>query len=74
MLAMDRQGTLPGGVPDIIHGEHFVLLDHALQIRGYYNSNDAKRIERMLRDARRLEREAREARAAAHGEHDGTGE
>ena len=64
MMAMDRDGTLPDGVPNMIHGEHFVLLDHALQIRGYYSSNDAKRLERMLRDARRLEREAREAREA----------
>lgn len=60
MLAMDQKGSFPDGVPNIVHGEHFVLLDHALQVRGYYNSNDAKRIERMLRDARRLLHAARQ--------------
>lgn len=74
MLAMDQQGTLPGGAPDIIHGEHFVLLDHTLQIRGYYSSDDAKRIERMLRDARRLKREAREAHPGTGESGDSTGE
>lgn len=61
MLAMDQQGSFPDGVPNIVHGEHFVLLDHALQVRGYYNSNDAKRLERMLRDARRLVHAARQS-------------
>lgn len=60
MLALDvvpgpgPGGALPNGAPNVIHSEHFVLLDSELRIRGYYDSSDAKRIERMLRDARRL--------------------
>lgn len=53
-LAMERRGTDVTGVPDISHAEHFVLLDRSGRIRGYYNSNDAKRVSQMLRDARRL--------------------
>lgn len=55
MLALDVvPGALPNGAPNVVHAEHFVLLDPELRIRGYYDANDAKRIERMLRDARRL--------------------
>jgi protein SCO1/2 len=54
MLALDVRGQLPNGAPDLVHAEHFVLFDPELRIRGYYDSSDAKRIERMLRDARRL--------------------
>jgi protein SCO1/2 len=55
MLALDvMPGALPNGAPNVVHSEHFVLLDPELRIRGFYDSSDAKRIERMLRDARRL--------------------
>jgi protein SCO1/2 len=54
MLALDVRGQLPNGAPDVVHAEHFVLLDTELRIRGYYDTSDARRIERMLRDARRL--------------------
>ncbi|MCG8425395.1 MAG: SCO family protein [Proteobacteria bacterium] len=53
-LALDRVGVQTSGVPDIVHAEHFVLLDRSGRIRGYYDSNEATRVERMLRDARRL--------------------
>ena len=56
-LAMDVVGEQPGGGPDIAHSEHFVLVDRHGRIRGYYNSTDATRVERMLRDARRVMRE-----------------
>lgn len=56
MMAMESDGTLEGGVPNIVHSEHFVLIDPRGQIRGYYHSGDAVRVERMLRDARRLVR------------------
>ena len=56
-LAMDVIGEQPMGGPDIVHSEHFVLVDRKGQIRGYYNSTDANRVERMLRDMRRLLRE-----------------
>jgi protein SCO1/2 len=54
MLALDVRGQFPNGAPDVVHAEHFVLLDPELRIRGYYDTSDARRIERMLRDARRL--------------------
>lgn len=54
MLALEVRGQLPNGAPDVVHAEHFVLLDPELRIRGYYDTSDGKRIERMLRDARRL--------------------
>ncbi|WP_428261436.1 SCO family protein [Haliangium sp.] len=54
MLALDVQGRLPNGAPDIVHAEHFVLFDQAMQIRGYYDAGDPKRIERMVQDAYRL--------------------
>lgn len=53
-LGLDVRGQLPNGAPDLVHAEHFVLFDPELRIRGYYDSSDPKRIERMLRDARRL--------------------
>lgn len=57
LLAMDVVGEQPMGGPDIAHSEHFVLVDRRGRIRGYYDSRDAKRVERMLRDARRVMRE-----------------
>jgi protein SCO1 len=58
-IAIDRQGTLEGGVPDIVHGTHFVLLDQDLQIRGYYDSGDAERLAELAADARALARSSR---------------
>lgn len=43
---------------DIVHGEHFVLVDASGTIRGYY-SNDPDSMDRLVRDARRLLREVR---------------
>jgi protein SCO1/2 len=65
MLALDVRGQLPNGAPDVVHAEHFVLLDPELRIRGFYDAGDAKRIERMLRDARRLLPTAETARRRA---------
>ena len=53
-LALDQMGTLPGGAPNIVHAEHFVLIDRSGRIRGYYDSGDVQRIQRLVRDARRL--------------------
>ncbi|MEM9487908.1 MAG: SCO family protein [Myxococcota bacterium] len=53
-LALEQQGYQSDGAPNFVHAEHFVLIDREGHIRGYYNSNEAKRIQRMLRDARRL--------------------
>lgn len=43
----DPQGNFEG----IFHGSHFVLVDPAMQIRGYYDANDADSVERLLIDA-----------------------
>jgi len=53
-VGFDDLGTLPSGAPNITHSGHFVLIDQALHIRGYYDSNDWKRIEKMMRHARWL--------------------
>jgi protein SCO1/2 len=53
-ISMERQGEDENGVPDIVHGSHFVLFDGQGQIRGYYNSDDADRIATMIRDAESL--------------------
>ena len=47
---MERVGD-KNGVPNIMHGSHFVLVDRALRIRGYYDMNDADAVARVLRDA-----------------------
>jgi protein SCO1/2 len=38
------------GLPNIAHGQHFVLVDQRQQIRGYYDMNDAEAFARLLRD------------------------
>ncbi len=53
-VALDQAGEFDSGVPNILHSEHFILIDHQLRIRGYYHSGDPIRIETMLVDARRL--------------------
>ncbi len=40
----------------IFHGSHFVLVDGALRIRGYYDSAEEARVEAMVRDVRTLTR------------------
>lgn len=64
-IAVEREGELEGGVPDIVHGGHFVLVDGALRIRGYYDSNDAARLDALAADARRLAADAARARRTA---------
>ena len=59
---MDQEGQGAGGVPNISHGSHFVLVDRQLRIRGYYNMNDADAIARIVRDSAAL---AAEPAAAA---------
>jgi protein SCO1/2 len=41
---------------DVTHGDWFVLVDGAGQIRGYYTSDDGSDIGALVRDAERLER------------------
>ena len=56
LTAMVNNGVTPSGVPDIAHGQHFILLDDKLHLRGAYDSNDVTRIDQMIRNARRLVR------------------
>jgi protein SCO1/2 len=53
-ISMERRGLDENGVPDIVHGTHFVLFDALGQIRGYYNSDDAERIASLIADAEYL--------------------
>ncbi len=50
-IAMVREGSLENGVPDIVHGTHFVLLDATGRIRGYYDSDVIERIDDLVADA-----------------------
>ncbi len=54
MVAVEKRGAQANGAPNIVHAEHFILVDPSLQLRGFYNSNDPQRIERMIQDAKRL--------------------
>lgn len=56
-LNVERRGVAADGTPDIVHDLHFVLIDRRLRIRGYYDSEDAGRLDDLVRDARRLARE-----------------
>ena len=56
MTSMQRAGTRPTGAPDIHHGGYFLLIDPNLHIRGRYDTNDIKDLDRMIRAARFLAR------------------
>jgi protein SCO1/2 len=56
-IAVDRGAALADGTPSITHGTHFVLLDRQLRIRGYYDSDDATRLDELAADAAALARE-----------------
>lgn len=53
-IAMVEEGIDENGIPDIVHGVHFVLIDDMGRLRGYYNSDDPERIDQLVADARRL--------------------
>ena len=53
------------GAPDITHSGHFVLLDQDLHLRGYYDSDDWPKIERLMKHARYLVRRGPRASASA---------
>ncbi len=57
--SMRREGTTVTGAPDISHSGRFVLVDPALQIRGWYDSNDNNRLNQLMIDARYLLRTTR---------------
>ena len=53
-ISMEKRGDIDG-VPDIVHGNHFVLIDANAHIRGYYDSTDPKRMKQLIGDAMALE-------------------
>lgn len=53
-LGSENRGVDERGIPDIIHGTHFVLLDRDRQIRGYYDSDVPARLAAIQSDAARL--------------------
>jgi protein SCO1/2 len=52
----DLGGVTASGAPNITHSGHFVLLDQDLHVRGYYDSDDWPRIEKLMKHARYLVR------------------
>ena len=52
----DLGGTTASGAPNITHSGHFVLVDQAGHVRGYYDSDDWPRIEKLMKHARYLVR------------------
>ncbi len=56
-IAVNRGAALADGTPNITHGTHFVLLDRQLRIRGYYDSDEAARLDQLAADAAALARE-----------------
>jgi len=64
-LALERASPDPldaTAVPNINHSGHFVLLDQALRIRGYYDSRDLGRMQELSHHARYLARQGTQAR------------
>jgi cytochrome oxidase Cu insertion factor (SCO1/SenC/PrrC family) len=55
--SISEQPGEAGKPANILHGSHFVLVDGALQIRGFYRS-DEEGLLLIARDARRLVRSA----------------
>jgi len=52
----DLGGVTDSGAPNITHSGHFVLVDQEAHVRGYYDSNDWPRVERLMKHARYLVR------------------
>ena len=55
-VSMGRETADENDVMGIFHGTHFVLVDAAGHIRGYYESNDAEATKQLVKDAARLAR------------------
>ena len=50
-MSMDPDGSFQdGGVPNVAHTEHLVLIDRAGRVRGYYDSSDPARLARLRED------------------------
>jgi protein SCO1/2 len=63
---LERDGkTGPDDFLSIVHGGHFVLVDRAGHIRGYYDSSEPSAVDAVVRDAARLHEEP--LRDSTHG-------
>jgi protein SCO1 len=51
-LSADKEGGEPGG--DVTHSSKFVLVDGFGSIRGYYDANESKEMNQLIRDAKKL--------------------
>lgn len=60
-LGLDGVGEGPANPPDVIHSEHFVLVDERGEIRGYYPSSGDDLV-KVTMDVKRLVKEARARR------------
>jgi protein SCO1/2 len=56
-VAVERGDAPAEGTPSITHDTHFILVDRHLRIRGYYDSDEARRLDELARDAAALARE-----------------
>jgi protein SCO1/2 len=50
-VSMGREKGDDGRLEGIFHGSHFVLVDQRGRVRGYYDSEDADAVDRVVRDA-----------------------
>jgi protein SCO1/2 len=50
-VSMGREAAPDGGPGAIFHGSHLVLVDRQGRVRGYYDSEDEKAVEHVVRDA-----------------------
>jgi protein SCO1/2 len=67
-MGFDDFGDLTAsGAPNITHSGHFVLLDQRAHIRGYYDSDDWPRVEKLMKHARYLVRKPPPATTVASG-------
>jgi protein SCO1/2 len=53
-MHVEKVGGKPVG-ESIMHGTHFVLVDGAMKVRGYYNLSDADALDRLLSDLSRVQ-------------------
>jgi protein SCO1 len=57
LAAEPAPNVQPGGAPDFIHSEKFVLVDRHGRIRAYYNGTDKASVQQLIRDIQTIYRE-----------------
>lgn len=61
-ISVERNPNATDPGSSIFHGTHFVLVDAALRVRGYYGSSDEAEIARLIEDSDRLVSEMSETK------------